>query len=63
MAYMSINEPCCGFQNCKYQFDGNCTNKNRYERCEYMNMRFFLLELQEKMEGNEELKEIIDLLI
>lgn len=35
---MRIDLPCCGFKNCRYQFDGNCTNKKEYERCEYMEL-------------------------
>lgn len=32
---MRIDLPTCGFKNCRYQFDGNCTNKKEYERCDY----------------------------
>lgn len=32
---MRIDLPCCGFKNCKFQFDGNCTNRNEYDRCEF----------------------------
>lgn len=32
---MRIDLPQCGFKYCRYSFDGNCTNKNRYETCEY----------------------------
>jgi hypothetical protein len=32
---MRIDLPQCDFKNCKYCFDGNCTKKNEYERCEY----------------------------
>ena len=27
--------PLCGFKNCRFSFDGNCTNKIEYDRCEY----------------------------
>ena len=57
---MHIDEPCCGFQSCSYYFDGNCTSKIKYESCEYMHLRFFLHELREKLEDNEELKKAID---
>lgn len=32
---MRIDLPQCNFKFCLYSFDGNCTNKNRYETCEY----------------------------
>ena len=32
---MRIDLPQCNFKTCIYSFDGNCTNKNRYETCEY----------------------------
>ena len=31
---MRIDLPCCGFKNCKYYFDGNCTDKVRYSDCQ-----------------------------
>ena len=38
---MRIDIPLCNFRNCKYQFDGNCTNQlpYGYERCEFNRMR------------------------
>lgn len=30
---MRIDLPCCGFRNCKYYFDGNCTDKVKYSDC------------------------------
>lgn len=30
---MRIDLPCCGFRNCRYHFDGNCTKKVEYEKC------------------------------
>ena len=32
---MRIDLPQCNLKTCLYSFDGNCTNKNRYEACEY----------------------------
>lgn len=32
---MRIDLPGCGFKNCRYSFDGNCTKPNRQEKCEY----------------------------
>lgn len=32
---MRIDLPCCDFKNCKFQFDGNCTDRARHEKCEY----------------------------
>ena len=32
---MRIDLPTCGFKPCRYCFDGNCTNKVEYDRCEY----------------------------
>ena len=35
---MRIDLPCCGFKNCRLQFDGNCTApKHVYESCEITN--------------------------
>jgi hypothetical protein len=30
---MRIDLPGCGFKNCRYHFDGNCTKKSEYEKC------------------------------
>ena len=32
---MRADLPLCDFKNCKYQFDGNCTVKERYDECDY----------------------------
>lgn len=32
---MRIDLPQCGLDSCKYSFDGNCTNKQRYQGCEF----------------------------
>ena len=40
---MRIDLPCCGFKNCKYQFDGNCMDKGRYEKCEYIELALNVL--------------------
>lgn len=32
---MRIDLPTCGFKSCRYCFDGNCTKKVEYDRCEY----------------------------
>ena len=32
---MRLDLPQCNFKNCRFSFDGNCTNKIEYERCEY----------------------------
>ena len=31
---MRIDLPCCGFSNCRYYFDGNCTDKVKYSDCQ-----------------------------
>lgn len=36
---MRIDLPQCNFKNCKYCFDGNCTSKKQYERCDYLYAR------------------------
>ena len=38
---MRIELPTCGFKNCKYYFDGNCTNKIEYHKCEYGFLKYF----------------------
>ena len=30
---MRIDLPCCPLKYCRYQNDGNCTDKSRYESC------------------------------
>lgn len=32
---MRIDLPCCGFKNCRYYFDGNCTEPSEQGKCEY----------------------------
>ncbi len=32
---MRADLPLCNFKNCKYQFDGNCTVKERFDDCDY----------------------------
>ena len=32
---MRIDLPGCNFKNCRFSYDGNCTNKIEYDRCEY----------------------------
>lgn len=32
---MRIDLPTCGFKSCRYCFDGNCTKRIEYDRCEY----------------------------
>ena len=32
---MRADLPLCNFKNCKYQFDGNCTDEKRYDECDY----------------------------
>lgn len=33
---MRIDLPLCGFKQCKYQSDGNCTRQIEYDRCAYI---------------------------
>lgn len=39
---MRIDLPTCGFKNCKYYFDGNCKNKNEYEKCDYAHFKTYM---------------------
>lgn len=32
---MRIDLPCCGFKNCRHNFDGNCMSPSKQEKCEY----------------------------
>lgn len=32
---MRIDLPLCNLKTCRYSFDGNCTDKIKYEECEY----------------------------
>lgn len=32
---MRIDLPTCGFKPCRYCYDGNCTKRVEYDRCEY----------------------------
>lgn len=36
---MRIDLPQCNLKTCRYCFDGNCTNKVKYEICEYAFLR------------------------
>lgn len=36
---MRIDLPLCGLKPCRYCFDGNCTKKSEYDRCEYQAYR------------------------
>ena len=33
---MRIDLPQCNLKTCKYQADGNCVDRNRFETCEYI---------------------------
>lgn len=33
--FMRIDLPLCNLKTCRLQFDGNCTRKTEYEKCEY----------------------------
>ena len=44
---MRIDLSQCGFHNCRYQFDGNCTSKSKYSKCEYR----YLNEQPERKKG------------
>ena len=35
---MRADLPLCNFKNCKYQFDGNCTVKERHDKCDYIRL-------------------------
>lgn len=35
---MRIDLPGCGFKDCKYNFDCNCKDRNKYEKCEYKSL-------------------------
>ena len=47
---MRIDLPTCGFKLCRYCFDGNCTNKVEYDRCEYREYKDSL-QVQGRWEG------------
>lgn len=36
---MRIDLPCCSLKSCRYCFDGNCTSKIEFERCEFMELK------------------------
>lgn len=35
---MRIDLPGCGFKDCKYNFDCNCKDRNKYKKCEYKSL-------------------------
>ena len=35
MITININQPLCNLKSCRYCFDGNCIDKEKYARCEY----------------------------
>ena len=42
---MLIEKPQCGFQNCRYCFDGNCRSADKYERCELTDLHYEIAKL------------------
>lgn len=36
---MRIDLPFCNLKTCRYCFDGNCTEKNRYNGCDYARLK------------------------
>lgn len=56
---MRIDLPQCDLKTCRCCFDGNCTDKTRYEKCDYAFLNNFLLEKIKKdlkyyLDTNEE---------
>ena len=47
---MRVDLPFCNLITCRYQFDGNCMNKNKYDTCEYTEAAENLNLLQEEMD-------------
>lgn len=48
---MRIDLPQCNFEYCKYSFDGNCTSKNKYNKCEYNLLNKILKEVLIQNDG------------
>jgi hypothetical protein len=61
---MRIDLPTCGFKSCRYCFDGNCTKKVEYDRCEYGTPVFSIEESDEwnKAKWDSILNRMIELL-
>ncbi len=36
---MRIDLPQCNLKTCRYSFDGNCTERELYERCDYASLK------------------------
>lgn len=48
---MIINKPYCGFRYCKYHSDGNCTNKNGHDGCEFQYYKKFYEEMNDDIKN------------
>lgn len=49
---MLIELPRCSLQTCRYYFDGNCSDKNKYDKCEFafLKYQFWQKEIEEILE-------------
>lgn len=47
---MRVDLLLCDFKNCKYQFDGNCTDEKRHDECDYMKLCHFAQNMMNMME-------------
>lgn len=49
---MKIGLPLCDFNNCRHCFDGNCTDKTQYEKCEYISLlKYYIDDAPTAFEG------------
>jgi len=48
---MRIDLPLCNLKTCRYCFDGNCSNKNKHDVCEYAFLKSSKDRIVEKLEN------------
>lgn len=47
---MRIDLPLCNLKTCRYCFDGNCSNKNKHDACEYAFLKSSKERILERLE-------------
>lgn len=56
---MIINKTYCSFRYCRYHFDGNCTNKNEHDGCEFQYFKKFYEEMNDDIKNEYDFSKAI----
>lgn len=59
---MRIDLPCCGFKNCRYYSDGNCTDKIKYSDCQLSFLENYYDESTKNLQKSETIQVLNSLL-